>query len=45
MNLCMTPMPPFLAIPMAILYSVTVSIGEDTKGTNKGIFLENLLLT
>ena len=45
MNLCITPIPPFLAIPIAILYSVTVSIGDDTNGTNKGMFLENILLT
>lgn len=37
----MIPSPPCLAISMAIADSVTVSIGDDTRGTFKGIFLEN----
>ncbi len=34
------PRPPFLAISLAILNSVTVSIGEDTIGTFKGTLRE-----
>ena len=41
MNLWRIPSPPCLAISMAIADSVTVSIGEETIGTFKGIFLEN----
>jgi hypothetical protein len=40
MNLWMIPKPPCLAISMAISYSVTVSMGDETMGVFKGIFLE-----
>lgn len=41
MNLCKMPSPPCLAIYMAIRYSVTVSIGEETIGTLRGMLWEN----
>jgi len=36
----MIPNPPFLAISIAMPASVTVSIGEETMGTFKGMRLE-----
>ena len=40
-NRWIIPRPPFLAIPTAISYSVTVSIGDETIGILRGTFLEN----
>ncbi len=42
-NLWIIPRPPLTAMPIAISYSVTVSIGELTMGTFRGMFFENLL--
>lgn len=45
MNRWIIPRPPFLAISLAILNSVTVSIGELTIGMLSGIFRENFETT
>lgn len=42
---CTIPRPPFRAIPTAIAYSVTVSIGLLTSGIFIGIFLLNFVVT
>lgn len=39
-NRCKIPRPPCLAISIAILYSVTVSIGDETIGMLRGMFFE-----
>ena len=44
MFLCKTPMPPSLAIAIAILLSVTVSIAAEEIGTLRSIFLLNFEL-
>ena len=44
-NLWMIPSPPYLAIPMAMSASVTVSIGEDTIGIFNGVFFEKRVST
>ena len=41
--LWMTPAPPSLAISSAIRHSVTVSIGDETKGSSRVIFLVRLV--
>ena len=40
--LCMTPAPPSLAISRASRHSVTVSMGDETKGSSSVIFLVRL---
>lgn len=42
-NLWIIPKPPYIAKCLAILYSVTVSIGDETIGIFKGIFLLNFV--
>ena len=42
--LCITPIPPFSAIEMAIVDSVTVSIAEDRKGNFNFKELERLVV-
>src|SRR5579871_5665533 len=40
---CTTPAPPSRAISSAILHSVTVSMGEETNGRDRRIFLVRLV--
>ncbi len=44
MNLCITPIPPSLAIAIAILLSVTVSMAAETIGMCSSIFLVKSVL-